>query len=412
MRFATNLKLVASMQADSNTPDTRPCVFLSHSSQDAALVDEVCQALESQGLRCWLASRDAVPGRPYAGELVRGIEQSAAFVLLATADAVVSPHVLNEVDQAQKHKKPIYPVFFGTPKVPGDLDYYISRLHWLQQGQSGAEGLAVKLLRVIEGRQEWQELAAAPSIRRKLRFKGESFLAAAAGSAVVLAIALAVVFYGARTLVPGSYHIGKMLATQAPEKLDSDTLRGYVQGAVIQHDIEALKALAKNPLHLSTFAGNNGLLLGDFVVDLYAKNPDKDWAAMIQALKPFGWKLGHRCRFGIGTIFDMSGLNDQSPPGAKNLIKRYDHLHQGDKFSDPRATQIDFLMAATWRNDAKLVQALIDAGADPGQTYDVPSSDLPENRVAMAHFTAASEAELLGLKDVAAVLSKAGRRSK
>jgi hypothetical protein len=48
-------------------------VFISHSSPDASLAAEVCNALERDGQRCWIASRDVVPGELYADGIVRAI---------------------------------------------------------------------------------------------------------------------------------------------------------------------------------------------------------------------------------------------------------------------------------------------------------------------------------------------------
>ena len=37
-------------------------VFISYASQDKAVAEAVCQALEKAGVACWIAPRDVVPG--------------------------------------------------------------------------------------------------------------------------------------------------------------------------------------------------------------------------------------------------------------------------------------------------------------------------------------------------------------
>ena len=59
-------------------------VFLSHASDEAELAAALCELLESRGVSCWVAPRDVKPGRPYAEECVRGIEESAWIVWPAT----------------------------------------------------------------------------------------------------------------------------------------------------------------------------------------------------------------------------------------------------------------------------------------------------------------------------------------
>ena len=68
-----------------NIPDKArsKSVFLSHSSIDASLAAQLCDRLEAQGITCWIAPRDITPGRPFAEECVRGIEQCDSFILLA-----------------------------------------------------------------------------------------------------------------------------------------------------------------------------------------------------------------------------------------------------------------------------------------------------------------------------------------
>ena len=40
-----------------------PRVFISHSSEDTAIADAICQRLETDGIKCWMASRDIKPAR-------------------------------------------------------------------------------------------------------------------------------------------------------------------------------------------------------------------------------------------------------------------------------------------------------------------------------------------------------------
>ena len=51
-------------------------VFVSYASQDAAVAQKACSALESAGFRCWIAPRDVVPGTLYADGIVGAIDES------------------------------------------------------------------------------------------------------------------------------------------------------------------------------------------------------------------------------------------------------------------------------------------------------------------------------------------------
>ena len=90
-------------------------IFLSHSSRDAAIADKICEQLEKNGIKCFIAPRDIRPGKEYAEEIINGIDESAAMILLMSQNANSSPHVLREVEHAVSGGTPIlapvYPPF-------------------------------------------------------------------------------------------------------------------------------------------------------------------------------------------------------------------------------------------------------------------------------------------------------------
>ncbi len=171
--------------------------FLSHSSKDLELTERICHLLEAQGVPCWVAPRDVLPGRPYAEECVRGIEVSESFVLLASDHAVSSVQVMAEVEQAHKRRKPLYTILIGKPAISKELDYYISRLHWIESAGSSTEGIADKLAGVLNGQRSWPEVSAAPSLRRTLTYRRDVFLGAAFAVLAVLLVAGAGLWYWA-----------------------------------------------------------------------------------------------------------------------------------------------------------------------------------------------------------------------
>jgi hypothetical protein len=183
--------------ATANIPDKNRSrsVFLSHSSIDAALASQLCDRLEAQGISCWLAPRDVTPGRPFAEECVRGVEQSGSFILLASANAISSVQVLSEVEQAHKRNKPLYTILLGKPKVSKELDYYISRLHWIEYAGDSVDSLAARLAKVISGSQAWSDVASPPSLRRTVLYHRNAFVSSALATALVLALAGFALYY-------------------------------------------------------------------------------------------------------------------------------------------------------------------------------------------------------------------------
>ena len=169
----------------------QPTAFISHASSDAAQATNLTSLLEKHGIRCWVAPRDVTPGQPYADEIVRGIEGCAAFVLLATSESLASRNVLNELEQAHRSARAIYTVMVNQPKVPGDVSYYVARLHWLQTNGTDLESVADRLADVMKGVRRWEAVASPPSLTRSLRNMLPAFggaLAAVAFAVLLLAI--------------------------------------------------------------------------------------------------------------------------------------------------------------------------------------------------------------------------------
>lgn len=106
-------------------------VFISHSTRDKPVSDAVCAALEDAGLRCWVAPRDVQPGRPFAGEITRAIQQSKAMVLIFSANSNTSSQVLREVQLAVDSQLHILQFRIEELLLNDDLKYYLSTPHWL-----------------------------------------------------------------------------------------------------------------------------------------------------------------------------------------------------------------------------------------------------------------------------------------
>jgi hypothetical protein len=106
-------------------------VFISHSSRDKPVSDAVCAALENAGIRCWVAPRDVQPGRSFAGEITRAIQQGKAMVLIFSANSNTSSQVLREVQLAVDSQLHILQFRIEEVLLNDDLKYYLSTPHWL-----------------------------------------------------------------------------------------------------------------------------------------------------------------------------------------------------------------------------------------------------------------------------------------
>jgi len=113
--------------AHSATPD----VFISYASHDAATATTVVEALERNGVACWIAPRDVTPGAFYADEIVHAIDASKAIVLVLSQSATDSQHVLREVEHAVSKRHPVVSFRVDQAPLPAGLGYFLNTSQWL-----------------------------------------------------------------------------------------------------------------------------------------------------------------------------------------------------------------------------------------------------------------------------------------
>lgn len=106
-------------------------VFICHSSKDKTIADAACAKLEGAGIRCWIAPRDPVPGKPYSAQIVDAIAGAKILLLIFSSNANVSDDVLREIHIASDRKALILLFKVDDCKPSAGLEYYTGAVHWL-----------------------------------------------------------------------------------------------------------------------------------------------------------------------------------------------------------------------------------------------------------------------------------------
>ncbi len=110
-------------------------VFISYASAKQETAERICAFLEAGGKKCWIAPRDIPAGSNYGEEIVKGIENSDAFVLVFDKAANESQHVLREVERAVSKRLPIV-VYRLDDTVPSKaMEYFLLSIQWLDAGE-------------------------------------------------------------------------------------------------------------------------------------------------------------------------------------------------------------------------------------------------------------------------------------
>lgn len=106
-------------------------VFISYPAEAKATADAACAMLEGNGIRCWIAPRDVLPGSDWSESIVDAIQKSRLMVLIFDQNANESQHIKREVERAVDANIPIIPVRIENVAPSKGLSYFISSPHWL-----------------------------------------------------------------------------------------------------------------------------------------------------------------------------------------------------------------------------------------------------------------------------------------
>jgi hypothetical protein len=126
-------------------------VFISYSTQDKAAADAICHGLETNGVRCWIAPRDVMPGSDWQQAILDAIAASKAVVLVFTAHTNQSENVKKEVSAAVNAKAVVIPFMIEDVTPQGALKYHLEGVHWLDAFLPPLENHIEKLAATIKG---------------------------------------------------------------------------------------------------------------------------------------------------------------------------------------------------------------------------------------------------------------------
>ncbi len=121
-------------------------VFISHSSTDATIAQDICGILEATGVECFLAPRNIRSGYEYASEIVNGLDKSDILLLLLSSRANQSPHVLREIERAVTNSTPIIVYKLEEVELTKSMEYFLMTHQWL----NAEKGDYTNLLRSVQ----------------------------------------------------------------------------------------------------------------------------------------------------------------------------------------------------------------------------------------------------------------------
>jgi hypothetical protein len=106
-------------------------VFISYSSRDRAIAEQIARVIESEGIGCWIAPRDIPAGAQWGTEIMDGIEGCRVAVLLLSENANSSPFVKSEIQQAFSEEKVVIPFRIQNVEPDRALKLFVAGSQWI-----------------------------------------------------------------------------------------------------------------------------------------------------------------------------------------------------------------------------------------------------------------------------------------
>ncbi len=115
-----------------NAENNSYMAFLSYSSPDRNIADNLCAKLEAKGIKVWYAPRNVCGD--YATSIANAIVKATHFIVILSKNSIASEHVLNEIDlafQQLPNNIKFKPLRIDEHQLAPAFSYYLSRQHWM-----------------------------------------------------------------------------------------------------------------------------------------------------------------------------------------------------------------------------------------------------------------------------------------
>ena len=106
-------------------------LFISYATDNKDIADYIVDRIEKRGYRCFIAPRDIRTGTEYAVEIIRGISNSTAVLLVFSSESDKSHYVLREINSAVSRNKTIIPLRIEDFLPSEAMEFYLGPTHWL-----------------------------------------------------------------------------------------------------------------------------------------------------------------------------------------------------------------------------------------------------------------------------------------
>jgi len=106
-------------------------IFISYSRRDQEFVTRLASDLNAQVADVWFDQAAIQAGQKWHAEIMDGIRECKAFILVLSPDAAESKYVREEVNKALELGKTIFPILYRPGKWTGEMEALVSEIQTL-----------------------------------------------------------------------------------------------------------------------------------------------------------------------------------------------------------------------------------------------------------------------------------------
>lgn len=139
MRNFRNKKKLMKISNEIGLDGVYPDIFVSFSSKDIKIGEQLFYKLHDHELNPWISSRKIQAGEDYSLKILDAIDNSKLFILLISIESTKSRHVKAELERAFSKEREIFPIRLDNSEIPKSWEYFLSTSQWID-----VDGLSTK----------------------------------------------------------------------------------------------------------------------------------------------------------------------------------------------------------------------------------------------------------------------------
>lgn len=128
-------------------------VFISYypeeNSKDKIVANVVCNKLESNGIKCWIAPRDILPSEEWDDAIINAIESSKIMIVIFSDNVNSSSPIKDEIMFAKEEDLQLIGFKIEDTLPQKGLKLYLNQIHWLDATKEPLDIHINKLVTIV-----------------------------------------------------------------------------------------------------------------------------------------------------------------------------------------------------------------------------------------------------------------------